>query len=397
MTHLLEFDTFPPDSELFTFSPTTVDELSNVIHSIASKSCVLDPLPAKLFIPLMDDLLPVICKIVNLSLKSGYMPPALKKAVLLPTLKKPILDYQEFANFRPISYLKMVSKVIEKVVSSRLIGYLHENNLQELFQSAYKRYHSCETALLRVLNDILRALDSHNCVVLLLLDLSSAFDTVDHEMLIHRLRSRFGIKEKALDWLRSHLANRSHFVNIGGVKSETHNMTCGVPQGSVLGPILYLLYTSPLADILRRHNMLFHFYADDTQLYTSFTCNDEHDLSYTVQRIEDYLADIRAWMLLNKLKLNEDKTELLVIHSRYRQSPVFSLNCGHDIIIPSDMARNIIGVIFDKNMTVLDLAFCNCFWRYWNLAQFSVIQEFQSFTKTKEEPFECVNTNFVFR
>ena len=114
----------------------------------------------------MDDLLPVICKIVNLSLESCYMPPTFKKAVLSPTLKKSALDYQEFANFRPISNLEMVSKLIEKVISSRLIGYQDENNLQELFQSAYKRYHSCETALLRVQNDILYALDCHNCVVL---------------------------------------------------------------------------------------------------------------------------------------------------------------------------------------------------------------------------------------
>ena len=188
-------------------------------------------------------------------------------------------------------------------------------------------------------------MDSHNCVVLLLLDLSSAFDTVDDEILIHHLRSRFGIKGKALDWLQSYLTNRSQFVNIDGVKSETRNMTCGAPQGSVLGPILYLLYTSPLADILWHHNMLFHFYADDTQLYSSFTCNDEHDLSSTAQRIEYCLADISTWVLLSKLKLNEDKTELLVIHSRYRPSPVFSLNCGHDIIVLSDLVRNI-GVIF---------------------------------------------------
>ena len=148
--------------------------------------------------------------------------------------------------------------------------------------------------------------------------ISLAFDTVDHEILIHRFRTRFGIKEKGLDWLRSYLTNRSQFVNIDGSKSETHNMTCGVLQGSVVGPILYFLYTSPLADILRRHNMLFYFYTDDTQLYTSFACNDEHDLSSTAQRIENCLADIKTWMLLNKLKLNGDKTGLLVIHSRYR-------------------------------------------------------------------------------
>jgi hypothetical protein len=160
-------------------------------------------------------------------------------------------------------------------------------------------------------------------------------------------------------------------VNIDGSKSEIHNMTCGVPQGSVLGQILYLLYSSPLADILRRHNMLFHFYADDTQLYTSFACNDEHDLSSTAQRIEDCLADIKTWMLLNKLKLNGDKTELLVIHSRYRPSPVFSLNCGYDIITPSDMARNI-GVIFDKNMTMIPQINSVCkraFYHLWNIAR----------------------------
>ena len=133
--------------------------------------------------------------------------------------------------------------MIEKTVASRLISYLDENNLHEPFQSAYKRYHSCETALIRVQNDILRALDSRNCTVLLLLDLSSAFDTVDHEILIHRLRTRFGIKGKALDWFRSYLTNRSQFVNIDGFKSETHNLTCGVHTGFCAWPnFVFTLY-----------------------------------------------------------------------------------------------------------------------------------------------------------
>ncbi len=178
------------------------------------------------------------------------------------------------------------------------------------------------------------------------------------------------------------MTNRSQFVNIDDAESEAHNMTCGVPQGSVLRPTLYLLYTSPLADILRRHNMLFNFYADVTQLYTSFTCNDEHDLSSTAQRIEACLADIRTWMLLNKLKLNEDKTELLVIHSRYRPSLVFSLNCGHDIIIPSDLVRNI-GVIFDKNMTMIPQINSICKGAFYHLRNIGRIRKFLTSKSTE--------------
>ena len=153
--------------------------------------------------------------------------------------------------------------------------------------------------------------------MLLLLDLSAAFDAVDHEILLKRLNSKFSIRGTALDWFRSYLTNRAQVVLINGMKSQSHELKCGVPQGSVLGLILYLLYTAPLADILRFHDMQFHFYADDTQLYISFSVNDGLELTSSIAKIENCLSDLDKWMALNKLKLNKDKTELLYLYSKH--------------------------------------------------------------------------------
>ena len=180
----------------------------------------------------------------------------------------------------------------------------------DICQSAYKQLHSTETALVRVNNDILVTLDNHQSVILLLLDLSTAFDTVDHGILLDRLSHRFGICGLALFWFKSYLSNRFQFVEIRGEKSSHQPLTCGVPHGSVIGPILYLLYTSPLGDIVRRYNMGYHFYTDDTQLYLSFDSLSGEGQASAVYSIE-------AWMRLNKLKLNSDKSELLVISSKY--------------------------------------------------------------------------------
>ena len=166
------------------------------------------------------------------------MPGKLKEAVLKLKLKKDWLNSEEYISFRPISNLKLLSKVIEKVVAAQLLEHVAANNVEEPLQSAYKLHHGTQTAQLKVQNDILLAIDNHKCVALLLLDLSAAFDTVDHELLLQRMIKRFGIDGQVLKLFRSYLNGRTQSVIIQNIKTTSKDLCCGVPQGSVLGPVI---------------------------------------------------------------------------------------------------------------------------------------------------------------
>ncbi|PFX19417.1 TNF receptor-associated factor 4 [Stylophora pistillata] len=266
-------------------------------------------------------------------------------------------------------------------------------NLDEKLQSAYKKLHSTETALLKVHDDILRTMDRGCTVVLLLLDLSAAFDTVEHGILLHRLDIRFGIKGKVLAWFKSYLTDRSQFVSINGSNSSHSDLMFEVPQESLLGPILYLLYTSPLGDIIRRHDMNFHFYAVDCQVYFSL----DSVSPVTTMRIEACLQDSGTWMSLNKLKLNGDKTELLVIGSgnlSASQLPSFTAIDG-SVIQPSNYARNI-GC--KENLTRRDMddhKMRECIWRTdsceYCQGSFIVKNRQQHHNVCQKFPVQCTN------
>ena len=172
--------------ELCEFSPTTPTELSSLIRSMAKKSCSLDPIPGSLMTDCFSVLLPVFVNMINLSFKDGLVPALYKEAVLDPVIKKDSLDHEVYQNYRPISNLRFVSKATEKIVALRITDHLEDNNLLETFQSAYKKGHSRETALTRINDDLLKAIDDNACVILVLLDLSAAFDTVDHQILLTR-------------------------------------------------------------------------------------------------------------------------------------------------------------------------------------------------------------------
>ena len=334
----------------------TVDSVSKMIASSPTKSCQLDAIPTWLLKEeaVLDALLPSITHIVNNSLSTGTVPSTMKRAVITPILKKKGLDTDDFKNYRPISNLPFLGKLTEKVVADQLTAHMKANNLHDINQSAYKKCHSTETALVKIKHDINLAMDQDSGVLLILLDLSAAFDTIDHSTLIERLRC-LGINGQVLQWFTSYLQNRTQRVTVSGFQSVPVPLNIGVPQGSVLGPMLFLTYVLPLKDIFEKHNIKYHAYADDTQVYVPFSLKDPSELRNAVKRMENCLTEVRDWMTMNKLCLNDNKTELIIFTSRYHQNAIQGLyeqvkiKIGDSYIEPKQTVKNL-GVTFDSEL-----------------------------------------------
>ena len=221
-------------------------------------------------------------------------------------------------------------------------------------QLAYRALHSIETALLKVKADIISAFDHQEVACLILLNLSAAFDTTDHFTLLQQLEQHFAVPCTSLEWFCSYLTNRTQAVVIGnilsdGCKSASMPLTFGIPQGLVLGPILFMLYTILLGDICHRNRIEFHLHADDTQIYMIFKPSVPMAKKECIAKIEKSISKIDIWMSQNLLRLNRDKTKFIMFSTRQQLAKLgdIHLQIGPDKVVPVDHVKNL-GYIMDK-------------------------------------------------
>ena len=258
------------------------------------------------------------------------------------------MDLGEPSSFCPISNLSFMSKILEKIVVKQLMSYLLESNLLPKFQSGYGSYHSTETLLVRLLSDIHTAIDDGEVTVLALLDVSAAFDSVDHNILLQRLGTSFGFGGRVLEWLQSFVRGRSQSVHIGNLQSEWHVISTGVPQGSVLGPLLYVLFTADVLQIVGGAGARVQQYSDDTQAYRHCKGNEATE---AVRRLQSTLSEIRDWMSSNHLKLNPSKTQWIWIGTRMQLAKIDRrelLERFPGIVFESSVVD--LGVVIDQEM-----------------------------------------------
>jgi hypothetical protein len=325
----------------------TKKELTSLIKSSNSKTCSLDPCPTELLKSKFDSHIDVLLNIFNKIFDEGNFPDIFKTAQVTPLLKSSSMDRHILKNYRPISNLPTIGKLLERIGIQRLNEHLEQANKIEIYQSAYKAGHSTETTLLKVFNDIAWEVDKGRIVLLGMIDLSAAFDTISHEKLFQLLEHEYKITGTALQWYKSYFQDRKQFCKLRHHKSNNYDLPTGCPQGSVVGPVAYNLYTAPLERVLQKHGVKYHKYADDLQVYLS--C-DKKNLDNCITQLEMCLSEVRNWMLRWGLKINESKTEYIMFRNRNIKIPQPSTICiGSTDITASPSVKNL-RVIFDSSL-----------------------------------------------
>ena len=330
------------------FDNVSIAEAHEAIQSL-TKPSPLDIVPLELLKGSSRVFSVLLSRLANITFNTGVFPSKLKTAMVKPLLKKPDLDPNNLASYRPISNLSSFEKIIERLAFVRISRPILNNQNFSNYQSGYRPFHSTETATVKILNDLINNTTTGQPSLLLSLDLSAAFDCVIHTKLLDRLSDEFGIRGKPLDWLKSYLSERSQYVFFNETKSSILPVKLGVPQGSVLGPLLFSIYTCPITRLVANYGFSCHSYADDTTIYFSL----EGNISDKLNQLNNCTIALRTWLLFHGLQLNPIKSEVLIVGTNAQVKRFNSLNTqiavANNKIEPKNSLK-LLGVTFDAKL-----------------------------------------------
>ena len=285
------------------------NEITEVILSLKNSSAGQDSILASIAKPLIQYYIKPLTCLINSSFENGLFPDELKIPKVIPIFKTG--DKKDTVNYRPISILTFFSKIFEKTMYNHLISFIDKEDILYKFQFGFRKSHSTNHAIISLVEKVNQALDSGKVLVGIFLDLKKAFDTVDHKILVDKL-FKYGIRGNIFNWLKSYLSNRKQYVNWQGSNSEIETTSCGVPQGSILGPLLFILYVNDLSKVSNKFVSI--LFADDTTILF-----EGHNIDSIVTSLNYELVKLIIWLNANKLSINVSKTHYMVFHRARRK------------------------------------------------------------------------------
>ena len=330
-----------PVQDHFKFRSVTIETVIKTIESLKPKARKgADNISNKILKYIKYEIASILSKFMNMIFEQGIFPDILKIAKVIPIHKKN--DNHCFENYRPISILPSVSKVFERIIHDQIYQYFTTSKLFYTSQYGFRTLHSTEFATLELLDRIILYMDKNKQPINIYMDLSKAFDTLDHTILLKKLK-HYGIRDKSLDLLTSYLNNRIQYVNYGDIFSYHSIIKCGVPQGSILGPLLFIIYVNDIVNATQKFKPL--LYADDTTLFT----NINSDFTNDPEILNNELQSISDWLKVNKLSLNVEKTKAILFHTPQKkiQHPELFIN---GIKIEFVDRFNFLGIVIDKHL-----------------------------------------------
>ena len=330
-----------PNQNTMCFIPTDQYEILKIVETFKSKkSSGYDGISTKLLKQIIRSILIPLEHIFNLSLSSGCFPDLLKIAKVIPIYKKE--DPSLVTNYRPISLLPCMSKILEKLVYKRLYSFLSQNKILNPAQFGFRKHFSTDFAITKLVDRVLQSFSKREHIIAIFMDLSKAFDTINHDILLHKL-SNYGIRGTVWSWIKSYLLNRQQYVLIDDVKSPLASINCGVPQGSILGPLLFLVYIN---DIINSSSILsFILFADDTNILLS-----NNNLTELINVLNFELKKVSSWFKCNKLSLNISKTNFMYFQTSHNNVILPYDICIDNLPLLQKDYVKFLGITIDKHL-----------------------------------------------